>query len=185
MKRLLLSLLVLLLAVPAYAGWNEVQKDTGGIVIRDGEGIEVPYGDTGLTVTHPDVSTASTTYVLSYKKGRIIAVYAVALTAFPAQSNAPTLTVSVARGNSYTDSTFVPISSATTLTSGSQIAMITDFTNGRAVSAFPLGNINVAVSQASVIAIRSDGDATSGTHSATNPDPFDGRLPATIIIIIE
>ena len=75
---LLSALLSISLVTGAYAGSNIVQKDTGATVWEDDSGTQSPVGDSGLTVNMPTVSTASTVYVVSHKKGTLVKAYAIA-----------------------------------------------------------------------------------------------------------
>ena len=78
MKRIFLTLFALLLAMPAYAGSNIRQKDTGATVWEEAGGTQVPVGDSGLTVLLENISSASTAYVISNKTGNVVKIYSVA-----------------------------------------------------------------------------------------------------------
>lgn len=82
MKTFLFSLLAaLVLAFPALARSEIVQKDTGGTVWEKGGGInegdQFPAGDSGLTVLFRDLTTAATAYVISHKSGNVVKIYSV------------------------------------------------------------------------------------------------------------
>lgn len=150
----LAGLLVMALAMPAEASWNIKQKDNGSTVWTDGS-VEVPAGDSGLTVRMDDVSTAATVFVVSHKKGKIKKVYGVAHSTYTAGSNASVIDIGIADG---TTSTFTPISAGATITMATTI-------QGKANSVSP-ADVNVNVNQGDVISIHTDGAAT-GTTAAT------------------
>lgn len=69
--------LVFLAGVAHAANTNLVQRDDGRTLFADGDGNTVPAGDPGLSVFLEDVSTASTTYVVAHKAGRVTKIYSV------------------------------------------------------------------------------------------------------------
>lgn len=76
-SRLLLSL-VLFLPLPAFAAWDLVQDGNGGtywVDRTDGEANHVSEGRISLYMS--DISVASTGYVVSPVKGKVIAAYSV------------------------------------------------------------------------------------------------------------
>ena len=75
LKSLAALLLVALFAVPALSAWNLRQKSSGGAVWIDQNSVEVPVGSAGLTVRIPDISTASTSFVVSHKSGNIVRIW--------------------------------------------------------------------------------------------------------------
>lgn len=80
MRFLALFLVGLLLATPAFAGWNIRQKDTGATTWIDENGDEVPVGGGSiLNVRLSDISTAATEFIISRKSGKIVSVYAVSM----------------------------------------------------------------------------------------------------------
>jgi hypothetical protein len=159
MKRFILAfLLVMGLAIPAQAGWNIKQKDDGSTVWVDQDSIEVPVGDTGITVRLTDVSTASTEFVVSHKAGKIKKIYAVTNGNF---TGSPVLSFGISGGSS---AYFTPISAGGTLT------MEAGTVGG--VTTISPADSNVDVEQGYVISVSSDGAST-------------GESPTSVVIIIE
>lgn len=164
MKKYLYALVALaLFAMPAQAGWNIKQKADGSAVWIDGQGVETPVGDSGLSVDLPTLATASTAFVISNKKGKIKKVYAIANTAASANSDNATLTIGISDGAS---ATFTPISAGSTIT-----MVTTNNALGIHQSTVP-ADVNIDVAKGGVISINTDGGQT-------------GASTATIVIVIE
>lgn len=82
MRRLFYALIGIVLVVGiANAGWNLRQKSDGSTVWTNEDSVDVPVGDSGLTVSISDLSTAGSWYVVSHKAGKIKKIYAVAYSA--------------------------------------------------------------------------------------------------------
>lgn len=158
MKRLYILFAALLLAggliVPAEASWNVRQKGNGSAVWTNGS-VEVPTGNGGLIIPISSFSNAVTHYVINDKPGKIKKYYVVNHLPFPAQSGAPTINLGISNG---TTAYFTPISAGSTLT------MTTALFGGRASSTSP-NDVNVNVSQGSVISIKVGGTSVTGSVS--------------------
>ncbi len=78
MKKLSLFLAVLLLSLPAYAGWDLRQDENGGTywVDRD-DGYEAHVSEGRVTLTITDISTAASDFVVMPVKGTIEKIYSV------------------------------------------------------------------------------------------------------------
>lgn len=175
MKRIIQALVVLCLtAGVAFASWNIQQRSDGSAVWVDQAGRTVPVGDSGLTTYMADLSTQSTSYVVSQKSGYIRKIY---LTA-GAQSTMLTSTVTflIAHGDfgiasgTTGSAIFRAVSSGSTpISQGniygpSSIAVQTSGYAGWTSSViFPsnLKNRTNWVTQGSVIAINTDGAGSS------------------------
>ncbi len=150
MRKLLLTLFVLLLPFAAYAGSNIKQKDTGATVWEDHDGKQVPVGDSGLTVLLENVSSASTAYIVTHKAGKIVKVYSVLF----GQITAANAAVDVHIANSTTPTTFNLVTPGGTLTlawSGSAAGDI-DTASPTALN---------TVTQGQTIAVHTDGSSTT------------------------
>ena len=164
--RILAVLMVALFAIgPAYAGSYIVQKDTGSTVWRDADGTESPAGDSGLSVAMPAVSTASTVYVVSHKKGRLAKAYIITRS-----DGIGTSVIDFGVSNATTPSQFDPV----TGTSANALGTITVSSGTGTVASTVFSNVSNEVSAGDVIAIHTDGASTAG------PDDT-----ATILVIIE
>ena len=76
MKRIIQALVVLCLtAGVAIANWNIQQRGDGSAVWVNQSGDTVPVGDSGLTTYMADLSTQSTSYVVTQKSGYIRKIY--------------------------------------------------------------------------------------------------------------
>ncbi len=170
MKRLaLLLVMALAFAVPSQAGWNIHQKDTGAAVWQNGDGDQVPVGDSGLTVLLEDVSTASTAYVVSHKSGNIVKIYSVMHGILTIADAA--LDFGVVSGSSA--SVVTQVSGGVTLTLATtgpagEVDSIAFRPNGTGANA----TSNLTVNQGDAIYIHTDGASTTD-------------VDATITIVIE
>ena len=77
MKRILIALFALCLAMPALAGHNLRQQDSGGAVWVDPDGQTIPVGDTGIVVYVDDFGIEATHWIVTHKQGRVAKVYTV------------------------------------------------------------------------------------------------------------
>ena len=160
MRKYLLFLAVLLIPGLAIAGWNIKQNPDGSTTWIDQDSVQVPVGESGLTVRIADLSTAATSYVTSHKAGHIAAVYVTQSAALTAQSDDYVLTINVAASNSDPFLTVGSggsntITSAATGTAGA-VSSIT----------FTRSATNNVVGQGDVIAVHTDGGST-GTAIGT------------------
>ena len=170
--RLLISLLLaVFLSAPAWAGANIVQKGSGATVWEDDAGTQSPAGDSGLMVDLPAVSTASTTYVISHKKGTLVKAYAIV----HGIANAGTSTLDFHIATLTTGHTFVPVTGTVTGASATnRLSMVATATGTLSSVVFADVGTTNQVDAGDVIAIHTDGASTG--HEVDN---------ATIVLIIE
>lgn len=163
MKRLLSTLVALLFVVGvAHAGWNIQQGDQNNTDWVNQDGISVPVGESGLNVLVENISTASTSYVVTDRAGKISKVYSVAYGATTVD-------------NALLD--FGVVSTAGTHTPASGGATLTIAGTGAAGDidslTFDLGSdSNLTVEQGQAIWVHTDGGST-------------GDVDAMITIVIE
>jgi hypothetical protein len=145
----------------ADAAWNTRQNQDGSAVWVNENSKTVPVGDSGLTVDLTDISTASTTYVVTHKPGKIKKIYSTIHAALTGPANA-LIDASIKVGGT----TWTAVGSSTTnmtvTWSGSAVGDVDSFTP----------DANNSVAQGEVIAIHTDGGTTNTSR-------------ATITIIIE
>lgn len=150
MKKLFI-LLALLVAVPAYAGWNILQKDDGTAVWESG-GATIGIAEVQLQVSMADISTASTEYVASPTTGLVSAIHILLMGDLT--GNSATILPSVM-------STTTPTIIGTEISnSNTTFTVATGSTQYTTTSFYPSSGNEVG--QGGVIAINTDG-ASTGT----------------------
>lgn len=169
MKRLLVLIACLVIPLTAYAAWNIRQNDDGSTSWVNQDSIAVPVGDSGLTVLLEDLSTASSSYVVSHKAGSLKRIWVTVHGQLTIAS--PTLSFHVSDyTNQVTTRGSIPISTGATITlpltgaggDRSTVAPALDVSDGSTVT----------VNQGDVIIVYTDGAST-------------GDVDATITYIIE
>lgn len=157
----ILLVLIFLIAGPAYAA-NIFQGDQGETVWRDADGDEWPAGDSGLTVTIEDISTAATDFVVTGKAGLITKVIVTPHGNFNSDSNESTLTFATADGST------------------------SDFTSGEFGAAHTLTVVTNAVGQSDTLTITTGYSVNVGDVIAIETDGGStGATVGTVTIIIE
>jgi hypothetical protein len=144
----------------ADAAWNTRQNPDGSAVWVNENSKTVPVGDSGLTVDLTDISTASTTYVVTHKPGRIKKIYS-------------TIHGVITGANSLIDAS-IKVGGTTWTAVGSSTTNMTVAWSGSAagdVDSYAPDASN-SVAQGEVIAIHTDGGSTN-------------TVRATITIVIE
>ena len=173
MRFLALFSVFLLLAAPAFAGWNIQQKDTGGTVWVDQNANSTPVGGGSvINIRISDISTAATEYVVSRRAGRIVALYGVSMSP-GAGGNAVDNTITLWLEAAATNGNFSQVSGASiTLSALSDAGTDEADTTGIGEVAGGGAGESDAVTQGQVIGINTNGSGT-------------GTTPAMITIVIE
>ncbi len=151
------------MASTAFAGANLKQKDDGGNAAWvNHNSVEFPVGDPGLTANITDVSTASTTYVISHKAGLLSKAYAVLNAALDSGSNGFSLTFFLATAASANDEDFTQVTDL----AGSVLSVSATSGGANGSLVFDDANNTRVVGQGDVIAIVTNGGST-GTQAGT------------------
>ena len=158
MKKWLIALFALCLAMPALAGQNVRQTDDGGAVWVDGNGNTVPVGDTGIIVNIEDFGAAVTKWVVTHKAGKIKKIYSIVDGAFTGDT-ALDFGTRVAGLGEATTSTITPVANSTP---GHTLDLTASGSKGGDVDSINTSDwINTAVTPGMGIYIHSDGGASS------------------------
>lgn len=175
MKRLLVLVALLLIPAVAYAGWNIRQKDDGSTVWTNEDSVDVPVGDSGVTVNLEDISTASSAYIVSHKAGTLKRIWVVVNGTLSVA--APTLSFHISDYSSLVEN--ATASGPTPVSTGATITLaLTGAAGDRSTVAPVLGprpatdGSTVSVNQGDVIIVYTNGVST-------------GDVDGTITYIIE